>query len=139
MPLFAESFTRATFSCVHFEADDQPDRSLASVVAQLAERGFAAVEIGRPPIQSKADLLRGIAQALRFPAYFGGNWDALVDCLRDMGWWRSAGYALFVHNAADFWAQQSRVAGTLVEVWLLAAELWAKQGVPFHLVFLWAP
>lgn len=34
----------------------------------------------------KADLISALASAGRFPDYFGGNWDALLDCLRDLSW-----------------------------------------------------
>ena len=34
-----------------------------------------------------------IGKALRFPEWFGHNWDALTDCLLDMGWLPAAGYA----------------------------------------------
>lgn len=37
-------------------------------------------------IRSKADLLAALASAGHFPDYFGGNWDALQDCLRDLSW-----------------------------------------------------
>ncbi|TMQ03517.1 MAG: barstar family protein [Deltaproteobacteria bacterium] len=37
-------------------------------------------------IRSKAELLAALASAGRFPDYFGGNWDALQDCLRDLSW-----------------------------------------------------
>ncbi len=37
-------------------------------------------------ISSKAELLASVAAAGRFPDYFGGNWDALLDCLRDFDW-----------------------------------------------------
>ena len=37
-------------------------------------------------IRSKADLLAVLASAGHFPDYFGGNWDALQDCLRDLSW-----------------------------------------------------
>jgi len=37
-------------------------------------------------IQSKKDLLAALAAAGRFPAYFGSNWDGLLDCLRDFHW-----------------------------------------------------
>lgn len=35
--------------------------------------------------QTKTEFLDAIARALNFPAYYGRNFDALVDCLRDVG------------------------------------------------------
>jgi RNAse (barnase) inhibitor barstar len=32
------------------------------------------------------DLLQGVADVLSFPSYFGRNWNALYDCLRDFHW-----------------------------------------------------
>jgi hypothetical protein len=37
-------------------------------------------------IRSKAELLEAFASAGHFPDYFGWNWDALQDCLRDLSW-----------------------------------------------------
>ena len=37
-------------------------------------------------ISSKADLLALFSRGLSFPATFGGNWDALYDCLCDLSW-----------------------------------------------------
>ena len=37
-------------------------------------------------IVSKQQLLEVLARGLRFPDYFGYNWDALWDCLRDFHW-----------------------------------------------------
>ena len=37
-------------------------------------------------ISTSAALLEGLRVELRFPAYFGANWNALSDCLRDLGW-----------------------------------------------------
>lgn len=37
-------------------------------------------------ISTKAELLSAIAAELDFPEYFGGNWDALWDCLADLSW-----------------------------------------------------
>jgi len=39
-----------------------------------------------PVCQSRADLFRECARALKFPDYFGGNWDALDECIRDLSW-----------------------------------------------------
>ena len=35
-------------------------------------------------IETKAGFLDSVAAALGFPAYFGGNWDALDECLGDI-------------------------------------------------------
>lgn len=37
-------------------------------------------------IDSKAALLDMLCSVLRFPSYFGRNWDALDECLRDLSW-----------------------------------------------------
>ena len=40
----------------------------------------------RASINSKRTLLSTLDLKLRFPGYFGHNWDALVDCMRDLSW-----------------------------------------------------
>lgn len=37
-------------------------------------------------IQSKSDLFSYYEKGGNFPDYFGSNWDALLDCLRDFSW-----------------------------------------------------
>ncbi|WP_053076564.1 barstar family protein [Caenimonas sp. SL110] len=37
-------------------------------------------------IQSAQELLKALAEELKFPDYFGNNWNALFDCLRDLAW-----------------------------------------------------
>ena len=37
-------------------------------------------------ISAKDPLLRTLSQVLGVPEYFGGNWDALDECLSDLSW-----------------------------------------------------
>ena len=37
-------------------------------------------------IKSKTDLINALSSVLRFPDYFGGNWDAFEECIRDLSW-----------------------------------------------------
>lgn len=54
-------------------------------------------------IADKAALLDALAAAFRFPAYFGKNWDALLDCLRSLPDELPArGYVLAVRNSKSF-------------------------------------
>jgi hypothetical protein len=55
-----------------------------------AENGHVAAEdfVLRLPqgIQDKTTLFSHCSKAGQFPVYFGNNWDALNDCLRDFSW-----------------------------------------------------
>ena len=44
---------------------------------------WADVPVG---INSKTALLEALFMHLHFPEYFGGNWDALDECIRDLSW-----------------------------------------------------
>jgi RNAse (barnase) inhibitor barstar len=50
----------------------------------VSTRPAPAVVDGRS-CQTRAALFEEMARVLRFPDYFGRNWDALTDCLRDTG------------------------------------------------------
>lgn len=39
-----------------------------------------------PSIRVAEELIRSLYYLLWFPGYFGFNWDALYDCLRDLSW-----------------------------------------------------
>ena len=44
-------------------------------------------------------LLQRLVLALALPASFGHNWDALADCLRDLGWLPAWGHVLLFEHA----------------------------------------
>jgi hypothetical protein len=39
-----------------------------------------------PGIRSKTVLLEALGRALHFPDYYGVNWDAFEECIRDLEW-----------------------------------------------------
>ncbi len=78
-------------------------------------------------------LLGAIAAALDFPRWFGGNWDALEDCLADLSWSKAAGHVLLIEGAAGLPADER---GILVDILASAAASWKERGRPFFAVFL---
>jgi RNAse (barnase) inhibitor barstar len=48
-------------------------------------------------LSSKEELLQALYEQLQLPGYFGFNWDALSDCLRDFHWLESRTVVL-VHS-----------------------------------------
>lgn len=81
----------------------------------------------------KEAMLERIARALDFPAWFGGNWDALEDCLGDLSWTGAEGHVLLFEGAA---ATEERA--TLVDVLRSAAAFWTARKRPFFAVFIGA-
>jgi len=59
--------------------------------------GWLVVRIGGR-LRRKQDLLRALAESLKFPDYFGWNWDALEDCLRDLSWLDAPRGIVLVHE-----------------------------------------
>lgn len=50
-----------------------------------------------PLVENVDDLFDNLRSILKFPDYFGDNWDALFDCLRDFYWIETKGIVL-VHS-----------------------------------------
>jgi RNAse (barnase) inhibitor barstar len=72
-----------------------------------------------------------IADALRFPEWFGENLDALADCLSDLSWFPAEGYVLLLEHTGDWRAQASESFDTVLDILNQTAERWAKDRVPF--------
>jgi hypothetical protein len=79
------------------------------------------------------DALRAIAKALRFPDWFGGNWDALEDCLGDLSWRPGSGHVLVFRN---WQALTGDDLGVLIDVLRSSAEFWQGRGKPFFAVLV---
>lgn len=65
-----------------------PEHSTAGVaeLREAAEQaGWRFVHLDTSAVGDKAGFLETASAAFRFPAYFGWNWDALADCLADVG------------------------------------------------------
>jgi Barstar (barnase inhibitor) len=85
-------------------------------------------------IASKADFLNALATALNFPDYFGHNWDALADCLTDMGW-QGGDRALLLYTHPEHFAQADPAAwSTALEILQEAIEFWHNTGTSLYVV-----
>ena len=51
---------------------------------------------------TRGGLLGALSRGLRFPRYFGRNWDALDECLRDLAWLDGVERVAVVHEGMPF-------------------------------------
>ncbi|GAB3101234.1 barstar family protein [Lysobacter terrae] len=97
---------------------------------------FAVVRIDLSHRANKAGVLQRFEQAMRFPAWFGGNFDALADCLGDLSWLRAEGYVLLIEHS-DAWRQaDDDNFAALLDILNEAAVVWGDRGVPFWALML---
>jgi RNAse (barnase) inhibitor barstar len=106
-----------------------PDLGRLTGLAKL--KGLQLFRADCSAVCSKHALLATIARALRFPAYFGMNWDALADCLTDLEWLDADGIVLVLTGASRMAARAPRDFAVALEVLQEAADYWAGEGFPF--------
>jgi RNAse (barnase) inhibitor barstar len=79
--------------------------------------------------RGKEKLLSVLAAKLRFPSYFGQNWDALEECLRDLSWLSEQMRVVIVHAAFPFSAAGDSLA-TYQSILADAMAVHRQRGTP---------
>lgn len=108
------------------------DREAFEVAAR--ELGFATTTIDLAGCVDRTAVIQRLAIALAFPAWFGGNWDALADCLADLSWRPAAGYLLLLDNAGAWRGSSPEDFAVLIDILAEAAARWAIDDIPFWAV-----
>lgn len=74
--------------------------------------------------RGKRALFTAFARELSFPVTFGGNWDALADCLQDLSWRSEPGRMVLLRGAGAFAAAAPDDQITLREILEATALYW---------------
>jgi hypothetical protein len=78
-------------------------------------------------VETKQEFLAACKKVLRLPRFFGGNWDALADCLKDL----CADSMVNCRNCGQFAEAAPDDYATALEVFQDAANFWAERGSTF--------
>ena len=79
-----------------------------------------------PSIKSEGALLDALSVALRFPSYFGRNWNALDECVRDLSW-LPPGNVVLVHKDVPLTDNRASLA-IYLSILRDAVGNWDKKG-----------
>jgi Barstar (barnase inhibitor) len=97
-------------------------------------KGVRLFHIDGARAQTKRRFLAVAANAMGFPEWFGGNWDAFHDCVTDLAWQPAHAYVVLLGDMQRFATNAPRdfhIALTILEA---AAQYWSDRGVPFHVL-----
>jgi len=107
------------------------ERDLVPLKSAAREAGLHAVTLDLAGCDDKAGLLRRVASAFEFPDDFGHNWDALEDCLRDLGWIEAPGYVLDITHSEGLRVASGDDYATFVSILEDSSDQWRERGLPF--------
>lgn len=124
---FDLDLTRSSQNGVYFVGTDDLDR-LARAAAREELRVCRTDLAG---CHGKDELLRRLAASLQLPATFGHNWDALADCLRDLGWMPAWGYVLLFDHADQLLQAAEADYNTLLGILDDAATFGGERDLPW--------
>lgn len=110
-------------------------RDLRALARAVKKSGLKLVRVDLRGVHDKPGLLDAIATALEFPDWFGGNWDALEDCLSDLSWNKARGYVVLLEHSKELARRAPREFATAIEVFESVAEYWDEQDKPFWTLF----
>ena len=101
-------------------------------IAEAAEAaGLAVIRIDIGHAHDKKDFLNDVSKAMKFPDWFGGNWDALADCLKDLSWLQAKGWVVILEKSKHFCAGHRHEFEEAMDVMAEAAANWRGRGKPF--------
>ena len=110
-------------------------RDMRAFLIAVKKSRLKLVRVGLKGVHDKQGLLDAVASAFEFPEWFGGNWDALEDCLTDLSWKKAPGYVLLLEHGAEFARRSPHELAVAIEVFESVAEYWDEQDKPFWTLF----
>jgi len=101
------------------------------VVTAAKDCGYRVFAVDLSAVCDKAAMLAGIARAMAFPEWFGGNLDGLYDCLCDLSWQPAKGYLLLLDRCDGLGKAAEGDFLTVLDLLAQAAAEWRQRGIPF--------
>lgn len=133
---FDAGMADAAASGVYFAAPGDLD----ALGAAARDAGLVVRRVDLHDCRDRRTVLLRFAVALDSPRGRGGNWDGLLDDLRDLAWLPAgAGHVLLLEDAGDLRAADDAILATLLSVLEDAADHWRERGVPFLAILGHAP
>jgi len=102
-----------------------------AIVAAAEACGYFVFRVNLSAARDKAGLLGALGKDMAFPEWYGQNWDALADCLADLGWRPAEGYLVLLERADRLNARAGKDLAEALNIFAEAAGIWREQNVAF--------
>ena len=118
-----------------------PDKPLASrdsvaIANGLQKLGTEIFYLDGREIRDKQSFLQKVAEVMRFPDYFGYNWDALEECITDLDWCPAARYILIYDYPEAFSKAEPEQWKIAYDILRSAVEYWQEIDIPLEVLLI---
>ncbi|HEX5393642.1 MAG TPA: barstar family protein [Rhodocyclaceae bacterium] len=103
----------------------------AKIVKAAEANGFVVFPVDLRRANNREDLLDTVAHDMAFPEWFGHNYDALFDCLCDLGWRPGEGYLVLLRHCDNVHGRAEADFVNTLKIFEQAAAEWREDGIPF--------
>jgi RNAse (barnase) inhibitor barstar len=116
---------------------DVSRREAARGATEAERAGWRVFWLDGAAVRDKRTLLARCAEEFALPSYFGHNWDALQDSLKDLSWAPATRGYLIVHDHwQDLAEADAEAHRTLVDVFEDAVAHWRGTSTPMAVLLL---
>lgn len=111
-------------------------KSLPAIRKAATNAGLTVFRIDAVAVTGKQEFLDAANKALRFPDYFGSNWDAFEDCMTDLSWHKADGFVVLLEHWDRFADNAQAEMNVARNIFQDASQYWKEQGIPFFVVLM---
>jgi len=108
-----------------------PQGSRDALLEAAKANDFRIYRVDLTHAGDKALMLSAFATGMQFPDWFGGNFDALADCLTDLAGEDVPGYLVLLENCDQLRIKAPDDFALALELFEAAASEWRELGIPF--------
>jgi RNAse (barnase) inhibitor barstar len=114
---------------------NSPGGEIQKIQSETTGMGYKLFKLNGRLIDRKEALFDHIAKEMMFPDYFGNNWDALEECMRDLiEAVPASGYIVLFEDAHIFCNAAPDDFLTFVDIVTGVADEWIDEEIPLLLV-----
>jgi hypothetical protein len=106
------------------------------LINNISQQGIQFFYLDGRQIIDKQSFLKKIAEAMKFPDYFGYNWDALDECITDLDWCRADRYVLIYDQPEVFSKAEPTEWKIANDILKSAMEYWRDTDTPLDILFI---
>lgn len=108
-----------------------PEGGIEAILAAAETNQYLAYRVDLRTARARETMLSLVGEGMELPAWYGANYDALMDCLCDLNWVPAPGYVIVLENCHNINTLAAPDFNMMIDVFAEAANAWREEGKPF--------